>query len=225
MIYVLYAYLSKNNNNEFLSKYESYVKNYFENNIDIKKYKNWKDVQASLLGRILLNKGLLKLKNNSKKIKINYFENGKPYLLNSNYYFNISHSDNIVLCAIYTKEIGIDIEKIKNINTELLKYFMNENEYNNLLSSNNQSLMFFKYWTRRESLFKTNEKIIFKELNQINLLNDCVQYKNELYYFKSLLFKSIYMLSICTKNEQFAFKKIILKRYYWNSQIKENNIL
>ena len=43
-------------------------------------------------------------------------KNGKPYAKNLTVEFNISHSDDMVVCAIDSKPIGIDIEKIRPIN-------------------------------------------------------------------------------------------------------------
>ena len=81
---------------------------------------------------------------------------GKAYICNyKNIYFNLSHSEKIVLCAISDKEVGADVEYIDpEIDLNIAKnYFYNE-EYKNIMKSENRPDEFFKYWVLKESYMK-----------------------------------------------------------------------
>ncbi len=71
---------------------------------------------GELLVRTLTNK---KLKIGNERIVWGKNHYGKPYLNGyPNYYFNISHSGEFVVCAISNNPVGIDIEQIKQIEYE-----------------------------------------------------------------------------------------------------------
>lgn len=89
---------------------------------------------------------LKKMVNNN--IELYYNDNGKPYLKDSNIYFNISHSFNRVICVISDKEIGIDIEKIRDVDSSVKKE----------LKIKGNNIDFFKEWTRREAFIKKEGK-------------------------------------------------------------------
>lgn len=54
--------------------------------------------------------------------------NGKPYIENCKIHFNISHCEDVVVCAFSDEEIGIDIEKIRPISLNIIKRFYSEKE-------------------------------------------------------------------------------------------------
>ena len=78
-------------------------------------------------------------------------ENGKPYVLNANVFFSISHSGDTVACAVSEKEIGIDVEKNKNIRLKVAEKFANESEMRYIGEDINR---FFEIWTLKEAFFK-----------------------------------------------------------------------
>ncbi len=85
------------------------------------------------------------------EIKFDISEYGKPYVKGLNTYFSISHSGDFVVCAVSDKEIGIDIEKIREINPEVSKRFADENELDYINSHKNGLL---EIWTLKEAYFK-----------------------------------------------------------------------
>lgn len=112
-----------------------------------------KDKHCFLLGRKLLFKGARELFS-KEQIDLSFNENGKPYT--SDFYFSISHSGDMVYCAFSDNEIGIDIEKKRDIKRrDKYKLFSdNENEFTN--NSDDLSSAFLTVWTRKESLVKLN---------------------------------------------------------------------
>ena len=68
----------------------------------------------SIMGIYLLKNGLNDYYNlDYSNISILRNCNGKPYIENSNIYYNISHSNDYVICVFSNRNVGIDIEKKK----------------------------------------------------------------------------------------------------------------
>ncbi len=85
------------------------------------------------------------------KIGFSVSEHGKPYAKNLDVHFSISHSGDLVICAVSDKETGIDIEKIREINPDTAKRFASENELKYTETHQNG---FFEIWTLKEAYFK-----------------------------------------------------------------------
>ena len=84
-----------------------------------------------------------------------YGEHKKPYLKNyPDWYFNFSHCKNAVCCVLSRKEVGIDIEEIKEYKEDLANYVSSEKELMLLHNSDNQADEFYRLWTRKEAVFK-----------------------------------------------------------------------
>ena len=85
-----------------------------------------------------------------------YGENGKPYIAGSPY-FSLSHSGDIVVCAVSDFEVGADVEKIRRANMRLARRFFQPDEYAILSlieSDDERNELFFRIWTMKESLMK-----------------------------------------------------------------------
>lgn len=78
-------------------------------------------------------------------------EKGKPFAKGLDVHFNVSHSGDIAVCAVSGREIGIDIEKIREIKADACRKFANENEIEYINSNKNG---FFEIWTLKEAYFK-----------------------------------------------------------------------
>lgn len=114
------------------------------------RYRSLNDRKRSLVAGLLLRYTLKEEHNN---IKIS--RDGKPYLENSNVYFNFSHSKDYVCLNISSKsELGIDIEKIKQYPDRVSERCFNKNEIKWMLKEDNVNHAFFKLWTGKESVMK-----------------------------------------------------------------------
>lgn len=123
--------------------------------MQIDKYKNYETKTRTLVAEILLN-NLLASQNISYQ-NIKYFNNkyGKPYLKNSELFFNISHSFDYVITTISNKEIGIDIEKVRKTSLKVINLFATSKEKKYILSSDeNIEERIFKIYTLKEAYFK-----------------------------------------------------------------------
>lgn len=117
-----------------------------------------KDKFLSVGAELLLKKALTDFGADIPEIKTVCGENGKPYLQGENdVFFNISHSDDYVLCVVSDVEAGCDIEKIKDFKDSLAKRVLSDSEYADVQSKTTReekNAAFFRYWTLRESYMK-----------------------------------------------------------------------
>ena len=122
------------------------------------------DERTYVISHALINKKISEILGlDFNKLKINYFDNKKPYIEQSNLDFNLSHSFDNFAFAISTYEdmfVGIDIEEIRfNLDIEpIVCNYFHENEINYILNSNADNLIkhqrFYEVWTRKEAFFK-----------------------------------------------------------------------
>jgi 4'-phosphopantetheinyl transferase len=93
-------------------------------------------------------------------------ESGKPYIENSKFEFNISHSGDYAVCAVNETPIGIDIEKLRPVDLRVAKRVCNEAELiylfgfppkeNEFVYTEDKELItrFFEIWTAKEAYVK-----------------------------------------------------------------------
>lgn len=94
---------------------------------------------------------------------------GKPMLASASLEFNLSHTGNCAVLAIANRPVGVDIEFVsRSVDVlELAQRFFAEEEYQALLrhSPEEQKLLFFRIWTRKEALIKAIGKGLSQNLN------------------------------------------------------------
>jgi len=114
-------------------------------------------VLLSLAGKYLLKEGLLRLGLDPALIKeIRYNEHRRP-IIDHTFDFNISHSGNLVACALSTHtKIGLDIEKIKPYRDSHLHAFFDERERRMILDAYDHHETFYDLWTRKEAVLKAD---------------------------------------------------------------------
>ena len=107
---------------------------------------------------------------NPQDLKFQYNQNGKPELVDSQIYFNLSHSQDLALCAVALNPVGIDLEKIKdNLNhLKLAQEYFSEKEYNCILNlpQEQQKKAFYQIWTRKEAYVKAKGSSLSKSLSR-----------------------------------------------------------
>jgi len=133
----------------------------FEEREKINQYKHWQDWQRAILGSTLL-RWMLKTFLNLGEVKISRNEKGRPYLLevdkNWNVDFNLSHSGEWIVAAITkNSSVGVDVEKIEELNEDILPFVLSEKELMTIkrLSKYEQTKKFYELWTIKESIYKT----------------------------------------------------------------------
>jgi len=85
---------------------------------------------------------------------------GKPYLMDSDFKFNLTHSNECVLIVVATEhEVGIDVEFLERLSQldALVKRFFSKEEqqaYFAYTSAAERRLAFYRGWTRKEAYLK-----------------------------------------------------------------------
>ena len=118
----------------------------------IKKLRQLKDRKQSLGAGFLL---LTLLKRSGKSLdELCYEENGKPSI--QGFSFNLSHSGDMVACAVSEKTVGIDIEGIKEMKADVAGRFFTSSEREHLeqYEGDRKEEEFFRLWTMKESYMK-----------------------------------------------------------------------
>lgn len=168
MIYVLYHLLNKTGR-DLMDTAKELPK-------DIRDRLSWlkdpMDKQRLIVGRLLLKKGLdyLRLNDTLSIDGIKYSKFAKPYFIDSQVSFSISHAHECVLCSIATNCIvGIDVEYIRPFTLIDLKNQIPANDWQNIAYSKNPLLSFYRYWTERESIVKADGRGLSIDLSQIKV--------------------------------------------------------
>ena len=91
-------------------------------------------------------------------------ENGKPYVKELPVEFNISHSGDLVVCAVDDQPVGIDIERIRPLDLKLAKRICTEEELLYLFG-HRPTAGDFAFTTDREVLVRFFEIWTAKEAN------------------------------------------------------------
>ena len=81
-------------------------------------------------------------------------EHGKPFVVGLDVHFNVSHSGNMVVCAVNDKSVGIDIERIREYKLDVAKRVCAETELDLIMQSNDPTDEFTRIWTAKEAYTK-----------------------------------------------------------------------
>jgi len=118
--------------------------------------------KQSILGESLARKGICELSGiDEDDICFARSENGKPYAVNSDIHFSISHSNEYVVCAVSKDEIGVDIEKIRKVESRITNIACTESDKEYIFGGaekdtldNEMIKRFFEVWTAKEAYLK-----------------------------------------------------------------------
>lgn len=129
---------------------------------NIKEYRKEKITKLSLekskylsLGvELLIKKACIDFGIDYDLMELEFNENGKPYFKNSKYFFNTAHSGEYAICVISDKEVGIDIEEIKDFKNKVAERCFTKKENKYLGVTNDKVDLFYRFWTLKESYVK-----------------------------------------------------------------------
>ena len=82
---------------------------------------------------------------------------GKPYLAGGGVFFNVSHSGDVCVCAVCDREIGVDVERIReDFSQRVAERFFDADEQRRLsdCADAEKARTFFTIWTQKESRVK-----------------------------------------------------------------------
>ena len=170
----------------------------FEQQAKILNFYNIIDQRRALLGRLLISYGLRYYEyppETLAKLKISNF--GRPSI-DAPIDFNLSHSGEWVILAITNLgRVGVDIEKIRDVNLSMYGQVMTSPEWAMIFRSQNQKKEFFRLWVKKESLIKANGKGLSIPLNQIEIIDEQVELEGVPWFLKEFRLDSQHMGYLC----------------------------
>ncbi|WP_299136672.1 4'-phosphopantetheinyl transferase superfamily protein [uncultured Tenacibaculum sp.] len=164
------------------------------------KFRRWQDAYTYLYGKLLLKKSMLQFGYDNSLESIKTTEHGKPYFENTSFSFNISHSEEYVVCAISNDEkvnLGIDIEKVKPIKLDGFSAVFSPEEKREIDSYNK----FYTCWTRKEAIVKADGRGLTIPLNTINTLSSSTKLDDEKYYLSKVDINKGYIAHIASQTK------------------------
>ena len=198
MIYILQTSINEDNHKNLIDNYLPKLSTEFQDKIG--RYRRWQDAQLSLLGRVLLVRGMEQMDCSFDKPDLKYTSFNKPYFDGNDISFNISHSGKVVVCALtYLGDIGIDIEKIEPIKILDFKSQMTNNEWKLVNESKDAKHSFFSYWTQKEAIIKAHGKGLTIPLKSFEIQNNKTTIGSENFFLKEITIKDDYCCHLALK--------------------------
>ena len=181
----------------------------------IDQYRYSKDKRLSLAAETLLKRALEQ--NGISEFELQADEYGKPFLVgHPSVQFNLSHSEERVMCVISGLEVGCDVEKVKATDYKIANRFFTESECAWLAGEqidlngegNNyeeqKRSRFFRLWTLKESFMKAvglGMRLSLKDFSfHVEQDQVCIKQgvNQEQYYFKEYDKNDGYKYAVCS---------------------------
>ncbi|TLX27504.1 4'-phosphopantetheinyl transferase superfamily protein [Chryseobacterium indologenes] len=198
---ILYTFIDEERHQEILDQHLNLFSEDFKSKI--LKYRRWEDAQLSLLGRILLLDGLKTYYDITTVPEIYILSNKKPYLKGNPVHFNISHSRNMVVCAIAGFPLGIDVEFLDHtINYFDFQFQMTTGEFEEIHHSEDKTKSFFRYWTRKEAVIKAHGDGMMIPLDSFEVLQDTCTLEGKKFFTKEIPVDENYQACVASDDEK-----------------------
>ncbi|PZF71400.1 4'-phosphopantetheinyl transferase family protein [Taibaiella soli] len=173
---------------------------------------NFQDIgeqQRSACGKVLLQQILSGYSLPWALDYLRFDEYLRPYFGND-FDFNIAHSGEISVCAATKKgRIGVDIEKVQDVDVEEFKDFFTQQEWEQITGGRNELNNFYRFWTRKESLLKAIGKGIYADLSWVDVCGDEVEAEGQIYHLTELYIADGYQACVAmTERETVSCEEI-----------------
>lgn len=142
-----------------------------------------KNVSSNEFLKLILNK-VYKISN----YEVIYNKYHKPYLKDSNIYFNISHDKGTTVLVVSDKEIGVDIEYL-TYKEDVIKHRFNKKEQLIIENSLNKEYDFTRIWVMKEAYVKCLGIGLEYGLKNV----DTTKLSNQI----DILNKDTYLIAVC----------------------------
>ena len=175
-----------------------------------------KDKRLSLAAELLLKKGLYNA--GIKEYTIRYGQFGKPYIEDKDIYFNLSHSEEMVMCTVSSAPVGCDVERVADIDLDIAKRFFYTSEYEMIAAAKDavgRRDLFFRLWTLKESFMKATGLGMELALDSFRVIIDGEKINVEQfvdrnnYYFREYDLKNGYKYAVCGMKDDIADAQLV----------------
>lgn len=147
---------------------------------------------AEIIVRIII---CQKLNVKNSKLVFEKNEYGKPYIKGyTNLYYNISHTRNAIVVAFSDKPVGVDIEKVKHIESQIAKRFFTFEEQM-YISKYPEKIdkHFYEVWTKKEAYIKYLGQGLSIKLNSFNVFSNVISKQIKSFEIDD------YIVSVCSE--------------------------
>ena len=163
----------------------------------------YKSKQAALnfiQGRLLLSHGIKHLNLDADPSTLGSEPSGKPVI--SGLDFNISHSQNLAVCAISSSgAIGIDVECQREKHLPHLKHNFTDREWKAIQQDPDHPNLFYQLWCRKESIIKaTGKDLSFLHHIELDSFSDSCLFEGQQWHLRDLNLLENHFGSICTQH-------------------------
>ncbi len=167
----------------------------------IEKCKMPEDKLRGITAGLLLEHGLRDYGVKRRKLQFLYGQNGKPQIAGQEeIHFNLTHAMDYAAVGFSDRELGIDLEYIRTGKRKVAERFFTKEE-NDFLQENWNDDLFTKLWTRKESYIKAVGMGMRLPLDSFSVLEDKMNTKEDVFFFKSFPKIPGYWLSVCQHGE------------------------
>lgn len=158
------------------------------------------------------------LKKNGLESRINDIrkgQHGKPFLPESSFYFNLSHSGSLALCAFGDTDLGADIQQLKETIPQKTAKILSpqEKEFLQGKEGRAQTEAFYQIWARKESLMKWDGRGLRLPMQSFSVVQDGIPVERMIFEGKVISFQEYrlqgYAVSICAEQRQFSDEESI----------------
>lgn len=149
-------------------------------------------------------------------INIETTKNGKPYLVDENLFFNITHKGNLILIATANDEVSIDIEKVNIKHLKISNKLYNDKVYYSI----NRII---KDFTIKESYIKFFGLNILTNMKLINHDDKLIEGPSGTISYKAFKYKDYYIT--VAKELEFKVNFIKIKKLNSNDLINYNKYI
>lgn len=138
---------------------------------------------------------------------------GKPYFINTDISFSISHCDSGVCCGISDCSIGVDIQDTDIEFEEILDIAMSQREREIITHSDAPAEAFARFWSLKECICKYRGTGINDDLNTIDFSDadgKVFSYNGAVFRFEN---RDNFCISSCSENQAPVFIERDLEQY------------
>jgi 4'-phosphopantetheinyl transferase len=137
--------------------------------------------QRKVLGRVLLQWAAAhRYHLPANQLTVSKLPIGKPFFdKHPEIHFNVSHSGRWIVVALSEAPVGVDVEKVRNVNLAVARRFFASEEYHQLTSKPTelQRSFFFELWTLKESYLKALGTGLTRPLNTFEVRHEQQQFR------------------------------------------------
>jgi len=136
-------------------------------------YKRESDKKLSAAAFFLLRAALFREFGVREIPEISFSDTGKPYFFEKkDLFFNLSHCEKGAVCAVSSREVGVDIQEVRGADRRVMERVLNPEELEFVRASKDADRGFAYLWSRKEALVKKDGRGIGAGLREINALDN-----------------------------------------------------